>query len=84
MLFSSDLVASIVPDVKRLREFTKVELAAGESKTVKFTIPAKELAFVGRDGKWRIESGDFRFSCGTQALFAKCTTTKIWETPNIN
>ena len=84
MLFSSDLVASIVPDVRRLREFTKVELAAGESKTVKFTIPAKELAFVGRDGKWRIESGDFRFSCGTQALFAKCTGTKIWETPNID
>ena len=84
LLFSSDLVASIVPDVKRLRQFTKVELAAGESKTVQMSFPAHELAFIGRDGKWRLEEGEFRFACGSESLHANCTATKVWETPNID
>ena len=83
LLYSSDIVASLIPDVKRLREFTKVELAPGESKVVSFTIPAKELAFVGSDGKWRLESGDFRMSCGGQSLMINCSETKVWDTPNI-
>ena len=84
LLFSSDLVASIVPDVKRLRQFTKIELAAGESKTVQMSFPAYELAFVGRDGKWRLEEGEFRFACGSESLHANCTATKVWDTPNID
>ncbi len=83
LLYSSDIVASLIPDVKRLREFTKVELAPGESKVVSFTIPAFELAFVGADGKWRLEAGDFRMSCGGQALKITCSETKVWDTPNI-
>lgn len=46
LLYSSDLIASIVPDNRRLRDFTKVVLAPGETKTVTFQLPAKELAFV--------------------------------------
>ena len=83
LLYSSDIVASLIPDVKRLREFTKVELAPGESKVVSFTIPASELAFVGSDGKWRLEAGDFRMSCGGQSLMITCSETKVWDTPNI-
>ncbi len=83
LLYSSDIVASLIPDVKRLREFTKVDLAPGESKVVAFTIPAKELAFVGSDGKWRLEAGDFRMSCGGQSLMITCSETKVWDTPNI-
>ena len=83
LLYSSDIVASLIPDVKRLREFTKVELAPGESKVVSFTIPASELAFVGSDGKWRLEAGDFRMSCGGQSLMISCSETKVWDTPNI-
>ena len=83
LLYSSDIVASLIPDVKRLREFTKVELAPGESKVVSFTIPASELAFVGSDGKWRLEAGDFRMSCGGQSLMITCSDTKVWDTPNI-
>lgn len=83
LLYSSDIVATLIPDVKRLREFTKVELAPGESKVVSFTIPAKELAFVGADGKWRLEAGDFRMSCGGQSLMINCRETKVWDTPNI-
>ena len=83
LLYSSDLVASLIPDVKRLRGFEKVALEPGESKTVTFEIPAHELAFVGADGKWRLEKGEFRLSCGGLGVMANCTETKVWETPNI-
>lgn len=82
LLFTSDLVASLTPDVRRLRAFDKVELQPGQSKTVTFTMNADELAFVNADGKWTIEEGDFRFQVGDLADIAKCTQTKIWNTPN--
>lgn len=84
LLFSSDIVASKVPDVKRLRQFTKVELNPGESKTVRLEFPAHELAFVGHDGKWRLEKGEFRIACGMESMMIVCTATKVWDTPNID
>ncbi|MBQ6283681.1 MAG: glycoside hydrolase family 3 C-terminal domain-containing protein [Bacteroidales bacterium] len=83
LLYSSDLVASLIPDVKRLRGFEKISLTPGESKVVEFELPAKELAFVGADGKWRLEKGEFRLSCGGQAAMVNCLETKVWDTPNI-
>ena len=83
LLYSSDLIASIVPDNKRLRDFTKIELQPGEEKTVTFELPAKNLAFVGADGKWTLEEGDFALKVGNQVVNAACTQTKTWETPNI-
>ncbi len=83
LLYSSDLVASLIPDVKRLRGFEKVALEPGETKTVTFEVPAHELAFVGADGLWRLEKGDFRLSCGGLGVMARCTETKVWETSNI-
>lgn len=84
LLFSSDIIASKVPDVKRLRQFTKVELNPGESKIVRLEIPAHELAFVGYDGKWRLEKGQFRIACGSESMMIDCTETKVWDTPNID
>ena len=84
LLYSSDLVASLIPDVKRLRGFEKIALQPGETKTVTFEVPASELAFVGADGKWRLEKGDFRLSCGGLGALVNCTETKVWETPNID
>lgn len=83
LLFSSDLVASVSPEVRRLREFTKVDLQPGETKTVTFQVPASRLAFVGYDTKWTLEEGDFRFAVGNQSVMAACTKTKVWTTPNI-
>ena len=83
LLYSSDLVASIVPDNKRLRDFTKIELQPGEVKTVTFQLPAKNLAFVGADGKWTLEEGDFILKVGNQSVGTACTQTKIWDEPNI-
>ena len=83
LLYSSDLVASIVPDNKRLRDFTKIELQPGEVKTVTFQLPAKNLAFVGADGKWTLEEGDFILNIGNQTVGTACTQTKVWDEPNI-
>ena len=83
LLYSSDLVASLIPDVKRLRGFEKISLEAGETKTVTFDLPAKELAFVGADGKWRLEKGDFRLACGGLGVMVNCLETKVWDSPNI-
>ena len=83
LLYSSDLVASVVPDNKRLRDFTKIELQPGEVKTVTFQLPAKNLAFVGADGKWTLEEGDFILKIGNQSVPTACKQTKIWDEPNI-
>ena len=84
LLYSSDLVASMIPDVKRLRAFTKVGLESGESQVVTFEVPASSLAFVGQDGRWRLEEGDFRISCGGLSTNIRCGKTKVWDSPNIN
>ena len=83
LLYSSDLIASIVPDNKRLRDFTKIALEPGETKTVTFRLPAKALAFVGADGRWMLEEGDFILKVGDQTVPIVCAQTKIWNTPNI-
>ncbi len=83
LLFSSDKVASITPDVKRLRAFDKIELKAGESKEVEISIKASDLAFVGADGKWRVESGEFAMECGGKTLTINCEDDFIWQSENI-
>ncbi len=84
LLYSSDLVASMVPDNRRLRAFDKISLEPGESKVVELSIPASDLAFVGQDGKWRLEAGDFRISVGNQYVLIKCSDTKVWNHQNID
>lgn len=64
LVFVSDLVATLTPDVKRLRAFDKIQLAKGETKTVTFTIPISDLAFVNNDMQWVVEPGDFRVAIG--------------------
>ena len=83
LLYSSDLVASIVPDNKRLRDFTKIELQPGETKTVTFLLPAKDLAFVNADGNWTLEEGEFVLKIGKLTQTIQCTKNKVWDTPNI-
>lgn len=83
LLYSSDLVASIVPDNKRLRDFTKIALQPGETKTVTFLLPAKKLAFVGADGRWTLEEGDFMLKIANQTVGTACKQTKVWDEPNI-
>ncbi|MFA5441487.1 MAG: glycoside hydrolase family 3 N-terminal domain-containing protein [Bacteroidales bacterium] len=82
LLYSSDLYASLMPDNRRLRAFDKISLEPGETRTVTLTIPAQDLAFVGQDGKWVLEAGDFKIGIGDQSLMIRCTKTHKWEQPN--
>ena len=82
LLFSSDLVASLSPDVRRLRGFEKVSLRPGEVQTVTFDIKGEDLAFVNEKGKWTLEEGEFMLQLGDQTANIVCTQTKVWETAN--
>ena len=76
ILYSKDLIASITPDVLRVRRFDKINLKPGESKTVEFSLPASDLAFVGYDGEWIIEKGDFEFIIGGKTVKGRCSDTR--------
>ena len=82
LLFSSDLIASMVPDGRRLRAFDKVELQPGETKTVTFSLKADDLAFVGYDGKWILEEGDFKLMIANQTADIHCGDTYQWQSAN--
>ena len=82
LLFSSDLIASMVPDGRRLRAFDKIDLQPGETKTVTFDLKADDLAFVGYDGKWRLEEGDFKLMIADQKAYIHCTDTYQWQSAN--
>lgn len=82
LLFSSDLIASMVPDGRRLRAFDKVELQPGETKTMIFELKADDLAFVGWNGKWRLEEGGFKLMIADQSADIHCTDTYQWPTVN--
>lgn len=58
-LYTSDLVAGITPDMRRLRRFEKILLAPGESRQVTFTLRASDLAFVNVKNRWVTEPGEF-------------------------
>lgn len=80
-MYSSDLIASIVPDNRRLRAFEKIELQPGETRTVTLKLKGSDLAFVGADGRWVLEEGGFRIQVGNQKVYLTCVETKKWETP---
>ena len=82
LLFSSDLIASMVPDGRRLRAFDKIELLPGETKTVTFNLNADDLAFVGYDGKWVLEKGDFKLMIADQSADIHCEKTYQWQSAN--
>ncbi|MBD5285622.1 MAG: beta-glucosidase [Bacteroides sp.] len=82
LLFSTDVVASTSPDIRRLRQFDKISLNPGETRTVKLSVPADDLAFVGYDEKWILEKGDFIIQVGDKTLNITAAETKKWDSPN--
>ena len=83
LLFSSDMYASSIPDIRRLRDFAKVDLCQGKKETITFKLPAKDLAFVNYHGKWTLEEGVFVLSIGDESVTVNCTETVVWDNPNI-
>lgn len=76
LLFCSDLYASFTPDVRRLRDYRKIELAPGQSQTVEFHVNVDDLSYVGEDLNWVLEAGEFRFACGDQSVIVNCVSEK--------
>ncbi len=77
-IYVSDLVASLTPDVKRLREFDKVELNAGEEKLIRMTIPVKDLGFINTNNKLTIEKGAFVIKVSNLTKEINITNNKTW------
>ena len=66
-VYSSDLYASITPDVKRLRDFSKVHIKAGETKRLNFSIPVSELEFYNINNIPIVEEGRFKITINDNA-----------------
>lgn len=82
MVYTRDMVASVVPENRRLRGFDKISLLPGQTKTVSFTIKGSDLAFVAPDGHWLLEEGDFRLQVGPLTAPLRCTATHRWASPD--
>ena len=79
IVYSSDLLATMIPDVRRVRAFTKINLKPGEKRPVRLEIPARELAFASDDGRWHLEEGDFRISALDCNKTIHCSSTSIFR-----
>jgi len=63
-LYTSDLYASLTPDNKRLRDFKKIKINAGITKTIEFILPVTELSFINASNENVVESGLFNIKVG--------------------
>jgi beta-glucosidase len=63
-LYIRDIVGSVTRPVKELKGFQKIELKAGETKTVSFSITPEDLKFYNYDLKYDWEAGDFEIMIG--------------------
>ena len=63
-LYIRDITASVIRPIKELKAFKKIMLKAGESKSISFTLAAKDLSFFDADGKPTFEAGKFTIFVG--------------------
>ena len=64
-LYLRDPVASTVRPLRELKDFQKVALKPGESKTLTFTIDKDKLAFYNQQLAWVAEPGEFQLMVGS-------------------
>jgi Beta-glucosidase-related glycosidases len=76
-LYTRDLVGSITRPVKELKGFQKIDLKAGESKTVTFRISQDDLKFYNADLKYVSEPGDFKVFIGGNSRDVKEASFKL-------
>ena len=70
-LYLKDKFGSVVRPVLELRDFQKLKLNAGESKTIEFTIDKEKLSFYNNKLEWGTEPGDFEVMIGTSSADIK-------------
>jgi beta-glucosidase len=67
-LYIRDLVGSLTRPVKELKGFERVELRAGEKRTVTFTLKPEHLGFYNAQNKFAVEPGDFKVWVGQNSV----------------
>lgn len=72
-LYSRDLYASLIPDVRRLRRFERIELQPGQTRRVEFRLTADDLAFHDLDNRRITEAGEFLFEIGASSSDIRAT-----------
>ncbi|KIO53668.1 glycoside hydrolase family 3 N-terminal domain-containing protein [Flavobacterium hibernum] len=70
-LYLKDKFGSVVRPVLELRDFQKIKLNAGESKTIEFTIDKEKLSFYNNKLEWTAEPGDFEVMIGASSADIK-------------
>jgi beta-glucosidase len=73
-LYIRDLIGSVTRPVKELKGFQKIDLKAGETKTVSFSITPNDLKFYNYDLKYDWEAGDFQVMIGGNSKDVKMGT----------
>ena len=66
-LYLRDKVGSIVRPMKELKDFQKINLKAGETRTIKFIINKEKLSFFNQQLQWVAEPGDFELMIGASS-----------------
>jgi len=65
--YLNDRYTSVVWPVKKLKQWQRVSLAAGEQKTVRFELPFDSLALCDEEGEWVVEDGEFEVLIGNSS-----------------
>lgn len=76
-LYLADLVASVVPREKMLKDFEKISLEAGETKTVTFTLEPEKFEIFDQNHKWTVEPGEWRIEVGTSSTDTQSVTVSM-------
>ena len=63
-LYVTDVVSSVLTPVQQLKGFKKVEIPAGQTRTVTFNVPVEELMFTDANGRRVLEKGEFVINIG--------------------
>ena len=74
-LYIRDLVSSVTRPIMELKDFKRISLAPGESKTVEFVITPDKLSFLDLNMKSIVEPGRFDIMVGTSSV--KYETVKL-------
>ena len=73
-LYLHNKVASVVRPIKELKDFQKIQIATGASKTIHFQINAQKLSFYNQQLAWVTEPGDFELMIGSSSADIRLKT----------
>ena len=76
-LYVRDVLASRMRPLRALRDFTKLQLRPGESRTTELSVGYEDLGFYLEDGSFILEPGEFILYCGTDCTTENSVTVTV-------